>query len=48
MIKYLKQRTLEKLAYCYHLKNKFRTTYENWLLAERLLKKLEKRYNGKR
>ena len=40
----LKQRTLEKLSYRYWLKNKFRSSEENWKLAVRLLEKLEKRY----
>lgn len=40
----IRQRTLEKLAYRYYLKNKKRSSKENWELAERLLKKLEERY----
>jgi len=44
MILGLTQRTLEKLAYRYYLKNKSRTGEENWKLAVRLLAKLRKRY----
>ena len=40
----LKQRTLEKLAYRYYLKNKNRSSEENWNLAVKFLEKLEKRY----
>ena len=47
MIKELKQRTLEKLAYRYYLKNKNRSSEENWKMAEEFLKKLEKRYEIK-
>jgi len=41
----LKQRTLEKLAHCYSLKNKSRSMGENWLKAKDFLIKLDKRYN---
>ena len=44
MSKYLRQRTLEKLAFRYWKKNPKRSSEENWKLAETLLKKLEKRY----
>jgi len=44
MIKCLKQRTLEKLAYRYYLKNRNRSSEENWKKAQILLEKLEKRY----
>jgi len=39
----LKQRVLEKLSYRYWLKNKARNGEENWKLAEKLLKYIEKR-----
>lgn len=45
MIYDLRKRTLEKLAYRYHLKNKRRHEKTNWRMAEIFLKKLEKRYN---
>ena len=45
MIKELKQRTLEKLAYRYYLKNNSRSSEENWKKAIIFLEKLEKRYN---
>jgi len=38
-----KQRILEKLAYRYYLKNKYRNAEENWKLAEKLFAYLEKR-----
>lgn len=44
MIIGLTQRTLEKLAFRYHLKNPERTSQENWDLACKLLEKLRKRY----
>lgn len=44
MIRGLRQRTLEKLAYRYWQKNPKRSAEENWKLAEKLLSKLEKRY----
>jgi hypothetical protein len=47
MVKGIRQRTLEKLAYEFWLKNKKRSSAENWMLAEKLLQKLEKRYNIK-
>ena len=47
-IKGSKQRTLEKLSYRYYLKDKNRSSEENWEKAQELLKKLEQRYtNGK-
>lgn len=39
----IKQRTLEKLAYRYWTKNKLRNNEENWKLAEKFLKYIEKR-----
>lgn len=44
MVKGLKRRTLEHLAYRYWVKNPKRSAIENWKLAEKLLKKLNKRY----
>lgn len=41
----LRQRTLENLAYRFWKKNPKRSAQENWNLAEKLLKKLEKRYH---
>lgn len=43
MIKGLRQRTLEKLAYRYWLKNKSRSAEENWKKAEQFLIYIEKR-----
>jgi len=43
-IKELKKRTLEKLAYLFYLKNKNRSSEDNWKKATDFLKKLEKRY----
>lgn len=45
MVINLKQRTLEKLSYRYYLKDKLRSSEENWKKAQELLKKLEKRYD---
>ena len=39
----LKQRTLEKLAYRYYLKDKNRSSEENWNKAIKLLKYIDKR-----
>lgn len=44
MIKELKQRTLEKLAFRYYLKDNNRSSEENWKKAVEFLEKLEKRY----
>ena len=44
MVRGLKKRALEKLAYHYWVKNPKRSAIENWKLAEKFLKKLEKRY----
>lgn len=41
-----KQDILERLAYRYYLKNKNRSSEENWKKAEILLKRLEKRYKN--
>lgn len=38
-----KQRALEILSYRYWLKNKTRSSEENWKLAEKFLEKLKKR-----
>lgn len=43
MIIDLRLRTLEKLAYRYHTKNKKRTMEENWKLAEKFLNYIDKR-----
>ena len=40
----LKQRALEKLSFRYWLKDKSRSSEENWKLSVKLLDKLEKRY----
>lgn len=48
MVRGLRQRTLENLAYRYWLKNPKRSSRENWLLAEKLLTKLERRYQVER
>ncbi len=48
MIYDLSKRTLTLLAERYYKKNKNRTDLENWVLAEKLLEKLEKRYNVKK
>jgi hypothetical protein len=40
----LRQRTIERLAHRYWIKNPKRSAEENWKLAEKLLAKLEKRY----
>ncbi len=42
-----KQRTLEKLSFRYYLKDKLRSSEENWELANKLLEKLGKRYANK-
>ena len=43
MIKDLKQRVLEKLAFRYWIKNPKRNTDTNWKLAEKFLNFIEKR-----
>jgi hypothetical protein len=40
-------RALEKLAFRYWLKNPERSAEENWKLAEKFLKKIDKRYKLK-
>jgi len=44
MVKGLRQRTLEKLAYRYSEKNPKRSEKENWALAEKFLQRIDKRY----
>lgn len=44
MVNGLKQRTLEKLAYREWEKDKTKSSAECWIIAEGLLKKLDKRY----
>ena len=39
---------IARLAYRYYLKNKNRSSLENWKKAEQLLEKLEKRYKNAR
>ena len=39
-----KQRALERLSYLFYLKDKNRSSEENWAKAQDFLKKLEKRY----
>ena len=39
----IRLRTLEKIAYHYHLKNKKRSAKQNWKLAEKLFKYIDKR-----
>jgi len=43
MILELRKRTLDKIAYRYHLKDKHRNHKENWKLAEKLLDYIDKR-----
>lgn len=45
MVIELRQRTLERLAHRYWLKDKTRSAKENWVKAKDFLIKLDKRYN---
>ena len=48
MIKGLRRRILNKLAYRYWMKDKTQSSEENWKLAIKLLSWLEKRYKIKK